>query len=495
MASKPIATAVNIHNVYQYNIKRDILAKQQWIGTYEFNSIIEASAMPRKRVETKDLLSDESAAGVAGVEKGAAKGFEKAVNATKHISPAAKVAGAVNDINSTGQHLIQGSGAEAISEGIGVVGQGAGALVGAGVGAELGYTFAPFAGPLAPYMPPAGALVGGGVGALVGGKKMKEWGRQLTGGDTPDLMIPPKSPPNHADIQPTITTKEGYNYALVKVEGKYNWYAMMDDKNLMLPNRFSPVMRGEKIAELTTTYLKAAGYEAQVNTRLEEMVARAAVEQRQALRDAFRQKEIAYRNQSEQAQTFIKQGKAPDGSELGKMRSDNGGSSIWVHEKDKQRFTHVATAVHGKDSQSVEQYFSDKTGEPLGGKIYVPDGNGGHKITTYGIKASPQGSTYYSVDDKGGKISQQAKHLQMAHSFANEAPIAAVTSHGELADAYVAQAAFLKQIESTQATRVQKAQAMTYFNEKAIHHKANGGSFAVGLQEINQEQKQSILDA
>lgn len=473
MANKLILTAVNIHNVYQYNTHRDILTKQQWIGTYELNSAIEISVMPRKRLETNEILSDEPAAAVAGTEKG----FEKSLSAVKHIAPTAKVIGAINDANSLGQHVIQGNGAEMVTESIGVVGQGGGALVGAEVGANIGVSASPWLGPLGPYAPPIATAIGGSVGALVGGTKMKAWGKQLTGGDSPDLLTHPKSPPNHADIQPTIITKEGYEYALVKVEGKYNWYAIMNNQ-LMLPNRFSPVMSGEKIAELTTTYLRAAGYETQVNNRLKEMTLRAADEQQRTLRDAFVDKEITYRNQSEQAQNYIKQGKAPNGAELNKVQQDaNSGMSIWVHEKDKHRFVYVGTY----QNQSIESYYDDKTGTPPGGKIHV-DNKGQLSTSEYRIETLPDGEQRYHIEsyqdhhkkNYGEKVSQHVENIRMAHAFANELPVKAVQNHSQLADAYVAQAAFIKQIASSDASSDLKSAALSHFNDKAINNIANG---------------------
>lgn len=68
--AKNFAPKVNIENVYPYNAHRNILTEQQWIGTYDLNSTIKASATPRKCLEKSEILPDESAAGVADIEKG-----------------------------------------------------------------------------------------------------------------------------------------------------------------------------------------------------------------------------------------------------------------------------------------------------------------------------------------------------------------------------------------------------------------------------------------
>lgn len=462
---------VNVDNVYQYNVKRDILAKQQWIGTYDLNSTIEASAMPRKFVATNEILSDGPASTVAGVEKGAERGFEKALGAAKNIAPTAKVIGAINDANSLGQHVIQGNGAEATTEFTGIAGQASGAWAGAEAGGAV-------VGGLYPPAAPAGAFVGGVTGAFIGGKKMKEWGKQLTGGDTPDLMIPPTSPPNNADIQPTITTKDGYQYALVRVEGKYNWYAILDNKDLMLQNRFAGVTSGTKNAELTSTYLKAAGYDRQVQEHINVMIAQAEESTRQINNASFMRAEIAQRNASEATTAYLKQGKAPDGSELGKVKSDGNNASIWIHDSQRKRFVSVATTGHGKDAQSVEMYYDEKTGAHTGGKIYVPDGNGQHKVSRFSVETLPDGSNRFVSRENeplpSKKVSEHVKNLTMAHAFAHELPINAVKNHGKLAEAYVAQAAFIKQIASSGVSAELKSIALNHFNDKAINNIATG---------------------
>ncbi|WP_148110656.1 hypothetical protein, partial [Variovorax sp. DXTD-1] len=135
-----------------------------------------------------------------------------------------------------------------------------------------------------------GALVGGGFGAFVGAQGAKSLGTYLTGGDTPNKLGPPLTLPNGTGLTPTVTTSDGSQYALVQIEGKYTWFSIQD--NPALPSRYVEVVSGAKAAELTGSYLQAAGFESQ----LAQARAEAAQQQREALREAFARSEIQSAN-------------------------------------------------------------------------------------------------------------------------------------------------------------------------------------------------------
>ncbi|RST47377.1 hypothetical protein EJI00_19100 [Variovorax sp. DXTD-1] len=96
--------------------------------------------------------------------------------------------------------------------------------------------------------------------------------------------------PNDTLLTPTVTTSDGSQYALVQIEGKYTWFSIQD--NPALPSRYVEVVSGPRAAELTGSYLQAAGFESQ----LAQAQADGARQQREALRDAFARSEIQSAN-------------------------------------------------------------------------------------------------------------------------------------------------------------------------------------------------------
>ncbi|RST48562.1 hypothetical protein [Variovorax sp. DXTD-1] len=135
-----------------------------------------------------------------------------------------------------------------------------------------------------------GAFFGGVGGAFAGAQGAKSLGAYLTGGDTPDKLGPPLTLPNDTPLTPTVTTSDGSQYALVQVEGKCTWFSMQD--NPALPSRYVKVVSGPRAAELTGSYLRAAGFESQLAQARAEL----AQQQRGALRDAFARSEIQSAN-------------------------------------------------------------------------------------------------------------------------------------------------------------------------------------------------------
>lgn len=180
---------------------------------------------------------------------------------------------------------MQGNGAEAVTEGLGIAGQAAGAAAGAkAVGAAFSIAGGPAFGAV-------GAFIGGGFGAFYGARGVKSIGAYLTGGDTPDKLGPPLTLRNDTALTPTVVTSDGSQYALVQVEDKYTWFSIQD--NPALPNRYVEVVSGTRAAELTGSYLEAAGFDAQ----LAQVQAELAQKQREALREAFARSEIESANQ------------------------------------------------------------------------------------------------------------------------------------------------------------------------------------------------------
>ncbi len=490
--AEPTIPVINIDNVYHYNAKQKILTKQEQLGTYDANSEIAMSAVPRKRVETNGILSGQSAAIIAGLEQGAENDLQKIVKIAKHIGPTAKMAGAANDVHNLGQHVIQGNGAEVTTESLNVAGQAGGAWL----GAEFGGVFV---GSAYPPAAPIGAVIFGGIGAYIGGEKTKELATKLTGGEYPDLMTPPPYPPNNVDIQPTITTEKGRDYALVSMEGQYHWYGIVDNSNLMRPSRFVSIMSGQKIYELTDSYLKAAGFEAQVLDKINLVKIEADALKEQTARDIKLREEVAKQAEIETKINNIKQGKAPDNSELGKLAYDSSGASIWIHDVQNKRFVYVGTSNTELGAVSVETYFDEKNGSPLGGKIYVPDGKGSHKITTYKTERSPNNKHEDSIingeetsTSHTDKMSLRVENLKMAYAFTTELPINAVKNHAPLAETYVAQAAFIQQIATMNISSAMKTTALNHFNDKAANNIAVGNIPKV---QINSEPTNQVFQS
>ncbi|MDM0089806.1 MULTISPECIES: XVIPCD domain-containing protein [unclassified Variovorax] len=279
-----------IHVGSVFSVHDGALSLAAHAGSAEVNTAILKTAMPRPRTGTGEVLSDGPSAVLAGVEKGAAStaiGIPSAAAIAGRIAPGAALIGGANDAINVGQHVAHGAGAEAMTEGLGVVGQAGGAVA----GAELGlWLLTPLAVVLGPAAPPIGAFLGGVGGAFVGAQGAKSIGAYLTGGDTPDKLGPPLTLPNHMALTPTVTTSNGSRYSLVEIEGRYTWFSIHD--NPALPHRFVEVVSGAKTAELTGHYLQAVGFEAQ----LAQAHAQLAEQQREALREAFVRNEIQSAN-------------------------------------------------------------------------------------------------------------------------------------------------------------------------------------------------------
>ncbi|MEJ1170757.1 hypothetical protein [Variovorax sp. CCNWLW235] len=256
-------------------------------GSFEVNAAILSTAMPRQRIDTVEVFSDGPSAVVSGIKHGAASasvGISSATLIAGRIVSAATVVGGFNDAINVGQHVVQGNGAETATEGLGVAGQASGAAAGAKAFGTAGSALG------GPFVGAIGALVGGGFGAFVGAQGAKSLGAYLTGGDTPDKLGPPLTLPNDTALTPAVTTSDGSQYALVQIEGKYTWFSIQD--NPALPSRYVEVVSGARAAELTGSYLRAAGFESQ----LAQARAEVAQQQREALREAFARSEIQSTN-------------------------------------------------------------------------------------------------------------------------------------------------------------------------------------------------------
>lgn len=170
--------AVHVGNLFVLSGGSVITAPN--IGSFETNANVWSAATPRSRASTTEILPDGPSAVVAGVEHGAASAaihLPSTSGIAGRIVPGAAYVGMGNDAVNVGQHVLQGHGAEAVTEGVGVVGQAGGALVGAKVGAALGAS----GGPFAPITVPVGALIVGGFGAYVGAAGTKSLGESLIG--------------------------------------------------------------------------------------------------------------------------------------------------------------------------------------------------------------------------------------------------------------------------------------------------------------------------
>lgn len=135
-----------------------------------------------------------------------------------------------------------------------------------GLGASLGATVGSFLfAPLIPIFPaaiPVRTMLGGTVGAFGGAQGGKALRAFLTGGDHPDRLGPSIVLPGTLNLLPMITSADGNNYVLVQVEVVYRWFSISD--NPMLP-RYTEVVSGARLAELTNGYLQGSGYGPQVD--------------------------------------------------------------------------------------------------------------------------------------------------------------------------------------------------------------------------------------
>ncbi len=272
-------STVQVSNVFVYG--DGAISTTTNTGSFDTNTAIWRSATPPSRVETSSPLNDATTGILAGAEEA---GGQIPSTTGRYIIYGTRVIGTADDVYSVGQHVVQGNGAEVVTTGAAVAGGASGAYVGAQVGGSLGA-----ATPFPALFVPLGTVLGAGIGAFIGAEAMEGLATTLTGGDYPDKLGPPETLPGHLNLQPTITTAAGDQYALVNVNGSYTWFAVYD--NPMLP-RYTEVVRGAMVAELTNSYLDAAGFAPQVaqhNAQVTEL-------HRTELREAFRRSETEYAN-------------------------------------------------------------------------------------------------------------------------------------------------------------------------------------------------------
>ncbi|MDR7151727.1 hypothetical protein J2W49_003703 [Hydrogenophaga palleronii] len=296
-------------------------------GSFETNAIVWTTAAPRARASTHSYLSNAVSTLLPGAEE---IGQQSGMPAGRHIAYGAKALGALDSVYAVGQHAVQGNGAEAATASAKV----GGGLAGAYAGAKA---LAP-AGALVLGVPgaKAGAAVGAVFGALAGGSAAEALGEKLTGGPTPDKLGPPLTLPNHLKLDPTIVTAEGDRYALVNVEGKYSWFGMHD--NPALPSRYIEVVKGAKVAELTRSYLDAAGFPEQAERHNAEL----AEQHRSALRDQFRRSETQYTNSL-----------GPDGQPWGTpTRVAPNATTEWTHSPQPGQWLHTTRVHSGGDTET-----------------------------------------------------------------------------------------------------------------------------------------------
>lgn len=131
---------VSTGNVFSFS--NGALSSVVGTGTLQTNVDIAASAAARPRIGTTEILSDGPSAVVAGVEAGASKAVTSLPSTAAiagRIAPGAAIVGGINDTINVGQHVVQGNGAEAATETLGVGGQAGGAWIGAKAGGVSGF--------------------------------------------------------------------------------------------------------------------------------------------------------------------------------------------------------------------------------------------------------------------------------------------------------------------------------------------------------------------
>lgn len=296
-------------------------------GTFDTNTAVWATAAPRARALTHSPLPDALTAVLPSIEEG---GQQSRIQASKYIAYGARSLGALDDAYAIGQHVAQGNGAETATAATKVGGGLAGAYAGAKALAPLGA--AVFGVPGAK----AGAVLGAGVGGFAGAEAAEALGEKLTGGPTPDKLGPPLTLPSHLKLDPTIVTAEGDRYALVNVEGKYSWFGMHD--NPALPSRYIEVVKGAKVAELTRSYLDAAGFPQQAERHNAEL----AEQHRTVLRDQFRRSETQYTNSL-----------GPDGQLWGTPTRTAPNATIeWTRSRQPGQWLHTTHIQSGDDTET-----------------------------------------------------------------------------------------------------------------------------------------------
>ncbi|TPG22938.1 hypothetical protein EAH83_12285 [Variovorax ginsengisoli] len=249
----------------------------------------------------------------------------------------------------------------------------------------------PFAVVLGPAAPSIGAFVGGVGGAFAGAQAVKSIGAYLTGGDTPDKLGPPLTLPNDIALEPTILTSDGSGYALVQIEDKYTWFSIQD--NPALPNRYVEVVSGTKAAELTGSYLDAAGFGAQLAQRQAEL----AQQQREALRAAFARSEIESANHM-----------GPNGLPWGTPSAiGSNATQTWLLSPDPGQTLNILDVRNADRSASrIVQEVDRNSGALLGEKNYenpVSSNPDGFRLVA---TSDHQNGVHWTLDRETGKMEQ-----------------------------------------------------------------------------------------
>ncbi|MBP4051231.1 RidA family protein [Chromobacterium violaceum] len=327
----------------------------------------------RERVPSKEGLSEITGAALSGMGEGEKKTGELSRTAKK-ISAVGKFMGMANDSYSIGQHLTPGNvrGAEALTESAGAAGSMAGGVAGAEAGAVLGAS----GGPLSPFTIPVTSAVLGGIGAYYGSDTMKKITEQLTGGDTPDKIFPSATLPNSANIKPAITTSDGNNYGLVDIEGKYTWFAIHDNSDLMLPNRYSEILSGKKIKELNEIYAK--------NSVEEKAIAKKERENKE--RKQQEQTLQAQNKKNAEIVSNLAKNKSPTGKPMNTLLHEEGknykSTEIWTEDKKNKHLIGVNTLEKDGRSVSTASYYNSQTGAFIGQETAITENGKTTKSST-----------------------------------------------------------------------------------------------------------------
>ncbi len=221
------------------------------------------------------------------------------------------------------------------------------------------------------------------VGSVLGGDTAGDIAAVLTGGATPDKIGPPEILPSDLNLQSTVTTASGDQYALVNVGGKYTWFAIND--NPTLPNRYIEVVSGAKVAELTGNYLEAAGYGPQV----EQHNAQVAEQHRTELREMFNRSEADYANSL-----------GPDGQPWGTANPiAPNATQLWQMTTSSTVATNTVEITNGSGSVTrIVQTVDRRTGEVVAEHVYE-DG----KLVAV---ADTQGGSAWALNRATGEMEQ-----------------------------------------------------------------------------------------
>jgi hypothetical protein len=338
-------------------------------------------------------------------------GQQSSLQVGKYIAYGARTLGALDGAYAIGQHVAQGNGAEAATAVSKVGGGLAGAYAGAKALAPLGA--AVFGVPGAK----AAAVFGAGIGAFGSADAAESLAEKLTGGPTPDKLGPPLTLPSHLKLDPTIVTAEGDRYALVNVEGKYSWFGMHD--NPALPSRYIEVVKGAKVAELTRSYLDAAGFSEQAELHNAEL----AEQQRTTLRDQFRRSETQYANSL-----------GPDDQPWGTpTRTAPNATTVWTRSPQPEQWLHTTRIQNGDDTETRITRSVDLNRWQVVGEQVHERSSGGERLVSTTNTMSGQG---WTLDRASGQM-QPFTLDEEAAAQARMAP--AAQNHRALNDAQLQQ--------------------------------------------------------